>query len=51
MEPEKVERWRELLAWLDGWFEPDKAAAHNFDRPRTQPSDRLAPSPMTGSHT
>ena len=27
---EIVERWRKLLWWLDGWFEPEKAHRHGF---------------------
>ena len=32
MEPttEVWERWRELLGWVDGWFDPDAAAGHDF---------------------
>ena len=30
-----VARWRNLLSWLDGWFEPEKVDRHGFD-----PADR-----------
>jgi hypothetical protein len=26
------ERWRELLGWVDGWFDPEAASRHDFDR-------------------
>ena len=30
MRPEHTQRWRELLAWTDGWFEPEQADRHSF---------------------
>jgi hypothetical protein len=29
--PDIAARWRSLLWWLDGWFEPDKVDRHGFD--------------------
>lgn len=31
MRPEIAQRWQQQLAWLDGWFGPEKADRHGFD--------------------
>ena len=38
-----AERWKELLDWLDFWFQPEKAEAHNFDAGKRELFNSLAP--------
>jgi hypothetical protein len=38
-----AERWRELLDWLDFWFQPEKAEAHDFDAGERELFGSLAP--------
>jgi len=38
-----AERWEELLDWLDYWFQPEKAEAHDFDAGECELFDSLAP--------
>ena len=38
-----AERWKELLDWLDFWFQPEKADAHNFAADERELFDSLAP--------
>ena len=37
------ERWQELLDWLDFWFQPEKAEAHDFAAAERELFDSLAP--------
>jgi len=37
------ERWQELLDWLDLWFQPEKAEAHDFAAAERELFDSLAP--------
>ncbi|MGZ4398482.1 MAG: L-2-amino-thiazoline-4-carboxylic acid hydrolase [Gaiellaceae bacterium] len=34
-------RWQELLGWLDGWFEPEKAETHSFTPEEREIFDEL----------
>lgn len=36
-------RWKELNDWLDFWFQPEKAEAHDFDAAERELFDSLAP--------
>jgi hypothetical protein len=38
-----AERWKELLDWLDFWFQPEKAETHDFDAVERELFDSLAP--------
>jgi predicted ArsR family transcriptional regulator len=38
-----AESWKELLDWLDFWFQPTKAEAHDFDADGRELFDSLAP--------
>jgi len=38
-----AERWKQLLDWLDFWFQPEKAEAHGFDAAERELFDSLAP--------
>ncbi len=38
-----AERWTELNGWLDFWFQPEKAEAHEFDAAERELFDSLAP--------
>jgi predicted ArsR family transcriptional regulator len=38
-----VERWTEQLAWLDGWFQAEKAVLHDFSPEERGLFDSLAP--------
>jgi len=38
-----AEQWTELLDWLDNWFQPEKAEAHDFDAGERELFDSLAP--------
>jgi predicted ArsR family transcriptional regulator len=38
-----AERWKELLDWLDSWFQPEKAETHDFDAGERELFNSLAP--------
>jgi predicted ArsR family transcriptional regulator len=38
-----ADRWKELLDWLDFWFQPGKAEAHGFDARERELFGSLAP--------
>jgi predicted ArsR family transcriptional regulator len=38
-----ADRWKELLDWLDFWFQSEKVEAHDFAAPERELFDRLAP--------
>lgn len=38
-----AERWKELNDWLDSWFQPKKAEAHDFNAGERELFDSLAP--------
>jgi hypothetical protein len=38
-----AERWKEQLDWLDAWFQPEKAEAHDFEATERELFDSLAP--------
>ena len=42
-----AEAWTELLDWLDNWFQPEKAEAHDFDLASRELFDSLAPAWLT----
>ena len=42
MNTEQIGVWRDLLGWLDGWFEPEKVASHAFDRAKSELFQEIA---------